>query len=47
MLGWSIPLFRIRGIQLSLHGSFLLLLGYVAWSGWDEGRFRLVFFASK
>lgn len=38
MLGWSIPLFRIRGIQLSLHGSFLLLLGYVAWSGWDEGR---------
>jgi hypothetical protein len=26
MLGWSINLFRIRGIQLALHGSFLLLL---------------------
>lgn len=34
MLGWSIPLFRIRGIQLALHGSFLLLLAYVAWEGW-------------
>jgi Zn-dependent protease len=36
MLGWSINLFRIRGIQLALHGSFLLLLGYVAWAGWQE-----------
>ena len=27
-------MFRIRGIQLSLHGSFLLLLAYVAWEGW-------------
>ncbi|HEY0947489.1 MAG TPA: site-2 protease family protein [Opitutaceae bacterium] len=36
MLGWSINLFRIRGIQLALHSSFLLLLGYVAWAGWDE-----------
>lgn len=35
MLGWSINLFRIRGIQLSLHGSFLLLLAYVAWDGWS------------
>ena len=26
-------LFRIRGIQLSLHVSFILLLGYVAWEG--------------
>jgi Zn-dependent protease len=34
MLRWSINLFRIRGIQLSLHGSFLLLLAYVAWEGW-------------
>lgn len=35
MLGWSIKLFRIRGIQLSVHASFLLLLGYVAWVGWS------------
>lgn len=37
MLGWSINLFRIRGIQLSLHGSFLLLLAYSAWEGWSDG----------
>jgi len=37
MLGWSINLFRIRGIQLALHGSFLLLLAYVAWEGWSSG----------
>lgn len=34
MLGWSINLFRIRGIQLALHVSFLVLLAYVAWQGW-------------
>ena len=38
MLGRSINLFRIRGIPLTLHVSFLLLLAYVAWSGWiDDG----------
>ena len=38
LLGWSLPLFRIRGIQLSLHGSFLLLLAFAAWAGaHDEG----------
>jgi len=36
MLGWSINLFRIRGIPLVLHISFLALLGYVAWEGWSE-----------
>lgn len=36
MLGWSIPLFRIRGIQLALHASFLVLLAYVAWDGWVQ-----------
>ena len=31
-------MFRIRGIQLALHGSFLLLLAYVGWEGWhDDG----------
>jgi Zn-dependent protease len=34
MLRWSIPLFRVRGIQLSLHSTFPLLLAYVAWQGW-------------
>lgn len=27
-------LFRVRGIQLSIHASFFLLLGFVAWEGW-------------
>jgi len=27
-------LFRVRGIQLSVHVSFLILLAYVAWEGW-------------
>lgn len=27
-------LFRIRGIQLSVHASFFLLLAYAAWEGW-------------
>jgi Zn-dependent protease len=42
LLGWSLPLFRIRGIQLSLHSSFLLLMAYFAWTGWaeDDGRWR-------
>lgn len=36
MLGWSINLFRIRGIQLAVHGSFFLLLAFVAGMGWWE-----------
>jgi len=38
MLGWSINLFRIRGIQLAVHGSFFLLLAYVAFKAWPEGH---------
>lgn len=34
MSGWSIHLFRIRGIPLSVHITFLLLLGYAGWEGW-------------
>jgi len=34
MLGWSMNLFRVRGIQLAVHYSFFLLLAYVAWDGW-------------
>ena len=37
MLGWSINLFRIRGIQLALHWSFPLLLAYAGWEGWVDG----------
>jgi Zn-dependent protease len=36
MLGWSINLFRVRGIQISLHFSFLLLLAYFCEQGWKE-----------
>jgi Zn-dependent protease len=36
MLGWSINLFRVRGIQLAVHFSFFLLLAYVAEVGWRE-----------
>lgn len=35
MLGWSINLFRVRGIQLSVHLSFFLLMAWVANEGWN------------
>lgn len=34
MLGWSINLFRIFGIQLAVHGTFFLLLAYAGYEGW-------------
>ena len=37
MLGWSINLFRVFGIQLAIHGSFLLLLAYYGYDGWTLG----------
>jgi Zn-dependent protease len=37
MLGWSINLFRIRGIAICLNFSFLLVLAYVANEGWQSG----------
>lgn len=37
MLRWSINLFRIFGIQLAIHVSFLLLLAYVGYEGWVDG----------
>jgi Zn-dependent protease len=37
MLGWSLNLFRVRGIQLSVHWSFFLLLTWVAYEGWVLG----------
>ena len=38
MLGWSINLFKVFGIQLSVHASFALLLAYVAYEGWTEAK---------
>jgi Zn-dependent protease len=37
MLGWSINLFRVFGIQLAIHASFFLLLAYWGYQGWQEG----------
>jgi Zn-dependent protease len=37
MLGWSINLFRVRGIQISLNWLFFLLLAWVCKDGWDDG----------
>ena len=34
MLGWSINLFRVFGIRLAVHFTFLLLVAYAAWAGW-------------
>jgi Zn-dependent protease len=36
MLGWSINLFRVFGIRLAVHFTFLLLVVYAAWAGWHE-----------
>ncbi|HVU25298.1 MAG TPA: site-2 protease family protein [Opitutus sp.] len=38
MLGWSLNLFRVRGIQLAVHASFFLLLAWVANEGWQTGQ---------
>ncbi len=37
MLGWSINLFRVFGIQLAVHSTFFLLLAYYAYEGWQDG----------
>lgn len=36
MSGWSINLFRVRGIMISLHFTFFLLLAYAGYLGWQE-----------
>jgi Zn-dependent protease len=36
MAGWSINLFRVRGIMISLHFTFFLLLAWAAYMGWQE-----------
>ena len=37
MLGWSINLFRVFGIQLAVHASFFILLAYYGYEGWISG----------
>lgn len=36
---WSIPLFRVFGIRLEMHLSFLLLLAYFGWTGYSLAGF--------
>ena len=37
MLGWSINLFRIFGIQLAVHWTFGALLAWSGYEGWSDG----------
>jgi Zn-dependent protease len=37
MLGWSMNLFRVRGIMLAVHATFFALLATAAFLGWSEG----------
>jgi Zn-dependent protease/CBS domain-containing protein len=36
-MGWSIPIFRIAGIQLRIHVTFLLLIGWLAFGYYAQG----------
>ena len=36
-MGWSLPIFRIAGIQLRIHITFLLLIGWLAFGYYAEG----------
>jgi Zn-dependent protease len=36
MLRWSINLFKVFGIQLSVHASFFLLPAYAGYEGWQD-----------
>src|ERR671918_26901 len=36
-MGWSLPIFRIAGIQLRIHVTFLLLIGWLAFGYYAEG----------
>lgn len=37
---WSIALFRLFGIELEVHATFLLLLAFFAWQGWSWAAWR-------
>src|ERR1043166_2008300 len=36
-MGWSLPIFRIAGIQLRIHVTFLLLIAWLAFGYYSEG----------
>src|ERR1700720_3971390 len=36
-MSWSLPIFRIAGIQLRIHVTFLLLIGWLAFGFYGEG----------
>ena len=36
-MGWSLPIVRIAGIQLRIHITFLLLIGWLAFGYYAEG----------
>src|SRR5438132_4339536 len=36
-MGWSIPIFRIAGIQLRIHITFLLLIAWIAFAYYAQG----------
>src|SRR5262249_27320324 len=36
-MGWSIPILRIVGIQLRIHITFLLLIGWIAFAYYAQG----------
>src|ERR1043166_6403971 len=44
LMGWSIPILRVSGIQLRIHITFLLLIGYVALNSWSSAIFVLLLF---
>ena len=37
-MGWSVPIIRIAGIQLRIHFTFLLLIGWLAFGYFARGR---------
>src|ERR1700692_1493496 len=36
-MGWSLPILRIAGIQLRIHVTFLLLIGWLAFGYYEQG----------
>lgn len=42
---WSIPIGRVFGIAIHIHATFLLLLGYVAWIGYEDRGSNGMFWA--
>src|SRR5207249_10741268 len=36
-MGWSIPIFRVAGIQLRIHVTFLLLIAWLAFGYYGQG----------